>query len=614
LKVHKRNNVNEGLEGAKFTLKKYSDKNFATVDETFTDLTATSDAEGNVVFKDGGQTVKLNTGYYILEETKSPVGYKKAAAPWKLQVKEENGSLVIVQNGPEHTAASFLSSNEAVAADNQKGSIKYKSIVKNIDPDSKTFVQRVYIDTRAYGKVVNVQITPKHKREEIDRPGEPPVTITEGVKTAYRSTYQITNPPENVDVDKVLNRYDLREANVRTVNTARWRPFDWGFDEDQLNLEPGVYYIDIEGFYDTSIIDRNVTNEVAIDSNYNFTQKDGVTPSKEPVLKDRYVNNDKNDLPDEDLGKIDIDIQFFDGARKFYQRKFDKNINKFVYDTFEGASYQGGIEAVRQRYEDKWYDYYIEQGYEPKEARKYAITKANNWANSKSYNPQKYVNALSKHANLNGTDFIGGYIDPTVDKNEEGYVAPSSTISTSMDIKSLYSSNKENTVPQEGLEIENYAERYNITFSKHGKNSDTDSKQEITKNRLEGAVFKLEKRVREGIYEELEGSYVSSAFNGYFGFRGLEPGRYRLVEVQAPKGYKPINGPLLYFSVETVSLVSQKIVDPRTGEAIDVNTVEFYFPGNTTPYKFKNLEVHDPVTNKVIKFMEAKNVDLDTTK
>lgn len=617
LKIYKKaSNSGNKLEGALFTIKK-TDENFQNPDTVFGTVKGKSNADGLVEFKDKDDNpLRLPVGYYLIEETAAPLGYRKPNAPWKVQVVEKDGKLVANYIGPEDTPQSFIEKNKNLEIKNANG-VKYATKITHIDTESRSFIQRVYIDTRNKNGVVNVQIKPKHKREEIDRAGLPPVTIKEGVKTAYRSTYKISGingDPDQAQMIKILNDYDVATPNVTVVNTARWRPFDWGFDEDQLNLEPGVYYIDIEGFYDTSIIDRNVTNEVAIDSNYNFTQKDGVTPSKEPVLKDRYVNNDKNDLPDEDLGKIDIDIQFFDGARKFYQRKFDKNINKFVYDTFEGASYQGGIEAVRQRYEDKWYDYYIEQGYEPKEARKYAITKANNWANSKSYNPQKYVNALSKHANLNGTDFIGGYIDPTVDKNEEGYVAPSSTISTSMDIKSLYSSNKENTVPQEGLEIENDAERYNITFSKHGKNSDTDSKQEITKNRLEGAVFKLEKRVREGIYEELEGSYVSSAFNGYFGFRGLEPGRYRLVEVQAPKGYKPINGPLLYFSVETVSLVSQKIVDPRTGEAIDVNTVEFYFPGNTTPYKFKNLEVHDPVTNKVIKFMEAKNVDLDTTK
>ncbi|MDU5559890.1 SpaA isopeptide-forming pilin-related protein [Anaerococcus vaginalis] len=617
LKIYKKaSNSGNRLEGALFTIKK-TDENFQNSDTVFGTVKGKSNADGLVEFKDkDGNPLRLPVGYYLIEETAAPLGYRKPNAPWKVQVVEKDGKLVAKYIGPEETPQSFIEKNKNLEIKNANG-VKYATKITHIDTESRSFIQRVYIDTRNKNGVVNVQIKPKHKREEIDRAGLPPVTIKEGVKTAYRSTYKISGingDPDQAQMIKILNDYDVSNPDVTVVNTARWRPFDWGFDEDQLNLEPGVYYIDIEGFYDTSIIDRNVTNEVAIDSNYNFTQKDGVTPSKEPVLKDRYVNNDKNDLPDEDLGRIDIDIQFFDGARKFYQRKFDKNINKFVYDTFEGASYQGGIEAVRQRYEDKWYDYYIEQGYEPKEARKYAITKANNWANSKSYNPQKYVNALSKHANLNGTDFIGGYIDPTVDKNEEGYVAPSSTIKTSMNIKSLYSSNKENIVPQEGLEIENDAERYNITFSKHGKETDTSELEDITKKRLEGAVFKLEKRVREGIYEELEGSYVSSAFNGYFGFRGLEPGRYRLVEVQAPKGYKPINGPLLYFSVETVSLVSQKIVDPRTGEAIDVNTVEFYFPGNTTPYKFKNLEVHDPVTDKVIKFMEAKNVDLDTTK
>ncbi|MFR7765195.1 MAG: SpaA isopeptide-forming pilin-related protein, partial [Anaerococcus obesiensis] len=617
LKIYKKaSNSGNRLEGALFTIKK-TDENFQNPDKVFGTVKGKSNADGLVEFKDkDGNPLRLPVGYYLIEETAAPLGYRKPNAPWKVQVVEKDGKLVANYIGPEDTPQSFIEKNKNLEIKNANG-VKYATKITHIDTESRSFIQRVYIDTRNKNGVVNVQIKPKHKREEIDRAGLPPVTIKEGVKTAYRSTYKISGingDPDQAQMIKILNDYDVATPNVTVVNTARWRPFDWGFDEDQLNLEPGVYYIDIEGFYDTSIIDRNVTNEVAIDSNYNFTQKDGVTPSKEPVLKDRYVNNDKNDLPDEDLGKIDIDIQFFDGARKFYQRKFDKNINKFVYDTFEGASYQGGIEAVRQRYEDKWYDYYIEQGYEPKEARKYAITKANNWANSKSYNPQKYVNALSKHANLNGTDFIGGYIDPTVDKNEEGYVAPSSTIKTSMNIRSLYSSYKENTVPQEGLEIENDAERYNITFSKHGKETDTSKLEDITKKRLEGAVFKLEKRVREGIYEELEGSYVSSAFNGYFGFRGLEPGRYRLVEVQAPKGYKPINGPLLYFSVETVSLVSQKIVDPRTGEAIDVNTVEFYFPGNTTPYKFKNLEVHDPVTNEVIKFMKAKNVDLDTTK
>ena len=563
LKVHKRNNVNEGLEGAKFTLKKYSDKNFATVDETFTDLTATSDAEGNVVFKDGGQTVKLNTGYYILEETKSPVGYKKAAAPWKLQVKEENGSLVIVQNGPEHTAASFLSSNEAVAADNQKGSIKYKSIVKNIDPDSKTFVQRVYIDTRAYGKVVNVQITPKHKREEIDRPGEPPVTITEGVKTAYRSTYQITNPPENVDVDKVLNRYDLREANVRTVNTARWRPFDWGFDEDLLNLEPGVYYIDIEGYYDGSIVDKKVTNEVAIDGNYNFTKKDRVNPSAEPVIKDSYV---RDDIPEEDLGKLDLHIDFYDGAREFQEIN---DVSNLLYKHFDQGSYQHGATTIKN-----WIVQRLRQkGYTQKQAEDFA----KNWAGKKQPG-QKYPNYISKKVKINDGDNYWvdtGRIYPELN-------TPVFEADTSLDISSLYTSNKAETVPQEGMSITNEKEVYNITFSKHKMKGDDNT------NRLEGAVFKLQKK--EGsFWYDLDESYVSSAFNGYFGFRRLEPGTYRLLEVSPPKGYRALDGTLLEFVIKTI--------DPK-GEIITKDGK--YYDKETGIQVDKDHNVIDPKTGKII--------------
>ena len=569
LKVHKRNNINEGLEGANFTLKKYTDKSFTEVDGTFTDITATSDKEGNVVFKDkDDKIVKLNTGYYILEETKSPVGYKKAAAPWKLQVKEENGSLVIVQNGPENTATSFLTSDKAVAANDLNGKIKYKSIVKNIDPDSKTFVQRVYIDTRAYGRVVNVQITPKHKREEIDRPGLPPVTITEGVKTAYRSTYQITNPPADVDVDKVLNSYDLRDPNVKTVNTARWRPFDWGFDEDLLNLEPGVYYIDIEGYYDGSLIDKKVTNEVAIDGNYNFTQKDGKTPSKEPVLKDPSV---RDDIPEEDLGKIDLHIDFYDGARQFQEIN---DVSNLFYKHFDQGSYQHGATTIK--------NWIVQRLRQKGSTQEYAEEFAKNWAGKKQPG-QKYPNYISKKVKINDGDNY--WVD-----TGRIYPEPTNPVAhadTSLDISSLYTSNKPETVPQEGMSITNEKEVYNITFSKHSQGEDDNT------NRLEGAVFKLEKK-QGSFWYPLDESYVSSAFNGYFGFRRLEPGTYRLLEVSPPQGYRALDGTLLEFVIKTIDPRGEtfekdgktydkesglrieiqpdgthKVVDPKTGKIVE---------------------------------------------
>ena len=612
LKVHKRNNINEGLEGANFTLKKYTDKSFTEVDGTFTDITATSDKEGNVVFKDkDDKIVKLNTGYYILEETKSPVGYKKQAAPWKLQVKEENGSLVIVQNGPENTATSFLSSNKAVAADNQKGSIKYKSIVKNIDPDSKTFVQRVYIDTRAYGKVVNVQITPKHKREEIDRPGLPPVTITEGVKTAYRSTYQITNPPANVDVDKVLNSYDLRDPNVRTVNTARWRPFDWGFDEDLLNLQPGVYYIDIEGYYDGSIVDKKVNNEVAIDSNFNFTKKDGRTPSAEPVLKDSYV---RNDIPEKDLGKIDLHIDFYDGAREFQEIN---DVSNLLYKHFDQGSYQHGATTIKN-----WMVQRLRQkGYTQKQAEDFA----NNWAEKKQPG-QKYANYISKKVKINDDDrnwIYTGIINPSVTGT------PVAEADTSLDISSLYTSDTPETVPQEGMSITNERQVYNITFSKHKMDGDDNT------NRLERAVFKLQKK--EGsFWYDMDESYVSSAFNGYFGFRRLEPGTYRLLEVAPPEGYRALDGTLLEFVIKTIDPKGEtftkdgktydkesglqvqvqpdgthKVVDPKTGKIVESANGYVTILSKRDNYLIPNVKDDETSTGKLVDFVTsatAKNI------
>ncbi|WP_058991015.1 SpaA isopeptide-forming pilin-related protein [Anaerococcus rubeinfantis] len=603
LKIYKKDRYDRKLEGAIFTIRK-TDENYENIDKDFGVKTGTSNAEGLVEFKDDKENIiKLPKGYYVIEETAAPLGYRKANAPWKVKVVEENGQLVAKYKGPKETPQSFIEKNENLGIKEANG-VKYSTKITHIDTESRTFIQRVYIDTRGKQGTVNVQIKPKHKREEIDRAGLPPVTITEGVKTAYRSTYKITGldgDPNEAQMIKILNDYDISNPDVTVVNTARWRPFDWGFDEDQLNLEPGVYYIDIEGFYDTSIIDRNVTNEVAIDKNYNFTQKDGVTPSDEPVLKDSYKLTAEQ-MPDEDLGKIDIDIQFFDGAREFQQLK--NSNGKIVYGVVKDengkdeASYQDGVVTLRQWLEDN-----------------YGKNYADNWFKTKLPG-QKYVNQLSKIVKIGKKDvYQSGRIIPPVTPGQQGYKAPFSKISTSMDISSLYSSNATNTVPQEGLSIENDAERYNITFSKHGKDTDKDSVEEITKRRLEGAVFKLEKRVREGIYEEVEGSYVSSAFNGYFGFRGLEPGRYRLIEVQAPKGYKPIDGPLLHFSVETVSIVSQRITDPRTGENINVKQVSFYFPGNDKAYKFEDLEMRDPTDNtKIIKFKDAKNADLETTK
>ena len=529
LKIIKRATGGTPLEGATFEVEKYTDEKYENLDTSFGKLTATSDSKGNVKFTDqAGNGVKLKAGYYLLKETKAPTGYKKFTANWKIQVKDDGGRMYAVYQGPEDTPSSLINDNNKSNAGSSKSNdiIKYKARLTYIDPERKTYIQRIYIDTRAYygneteetkGKL-NLQITPKYKREEIDTPGKSPKTIKEGVKTAYYQSYKLSDPENFTDmndpkIDKILRTYDLSKDNVSLDKTARWRPFDWGFDEDQLNLGKGVYMVEVEGFYDDVIITGKST------------------------LQDKY------NIPEADRGKIDLHVDFYQGERHFKQLVYDKKSDKFTYKAFKGASFQGGVETLRKVYEDRLYAYNLQLGYNEEQAREKAKKKADAWAKEHPEG-KKYANFVARQVELEGKTYDSGKIDPPLG-------TPFFHGDTSINLKPLYESKKSQEIPRTGMEIENQEETYNITFSKHGRediNDDVNGK-EVTKNRLEGAIFRLEVRGPGGQYEPIPGTTVASAFNGYFGFRGLKPGRYRLVEVKAPPGYTPIKDPVLHFTI-----------------------------------------------------------------
>ena len=574
LKIFKRDSNSRPLEGGKFTLKK-TDENYTTEDTTFTKLEGVSASDGKLVFKDSEgneQTLALQPGYYVLEETESPSGYKKAQAPWKIHVYEDTttNQLKADYQGPDETSNSFVSSDKALDGydpNNTQGQniikttangIKYAARMTNINTEGKTYIQRIYIDTRDYNGPVNVQIKPVVKREEIDTPGQPPVTTTQGVKTAYRSTYEIkglAKNPSDTKLNDIFRNYTIANDDVSVVNTARWRPFDWGFDEDQLNLDPGVYYIDVEGFYDD-----------------NITKKD--------------------------IGKIEMKVDFMT-PRYFWQAD---GLYQNGYQHYKlGGSYQAGAETFGSVYQKDTY----ENGVLKKKGT------PTPWGASQPAG-QKYANWLSKvftdrYGNRRYAGIVAvsnGSEDKTID-----------SVKTSINIRPLYSSTKKTQVGPEGMDIVNDEETYNITFSKHGRDDkDEDVNSEaVTKRRLEGAVFKLQEFVIND-YKDVEGSNVSSAFNGYFGFRGLKPGRYRLMEVKAPKDYKPINGPLLYFTVETIKTNSGNIVDPESGEVVDIKSINVKFSENDTKaYKLSDLSMVNPDdANQIIKVsgVDSKKISI----
>ena len=574
LKIFKRDSNSRPLEGGKFTLKK-TDENYTTEDTTFKKIEGISGKDGKLVFKDSkgnDKTLALQPGYYVLEETEAPSGYKNAQAPWKIHVYEDTttNQLKVEYQGPDETPNSFIKSDKALDnSGNTTGikttnsGIKYAARMTNINTEGKTYIQRIYIDTRAYNKPVNVQIKPVIKRKEIDTPGQPPVTTKEGVKTAYRSTYEIKgldDKPSDKKLNDIFRNYTIANDDVSAVNTARWRPFDWGFDEDQLNLEPGVYYIDVEGFYDDNITKENI-------------------------------------------GKIEMKVDFMT-PRYFWQA--DGLYQNGAQHYKLGGSYQAGAETFGSVYqEDTNVNGVIKKKGTPTPwgATQPAGQKYPNWL-SKKFTDR---NGYPRNAGI-VTDVNGEVTDDTID-----------SVTTSINIRPLYSSTKTTQVGPEGMDIVNDEETYNITFSKHGRDDkDEDvNGEKVTKRRLEGAVFKLQEFVIND-YKDVEGSTISSAFNGYFGFRGLKPGRYRLMEVKAPEGYKPINGPLLYFTVETIKINSGKIVDPESGQVVDIKSINVKFSENDTKvYKLSDLNMVNPDdSNQIIKVssVDSKKINIKDSK
>ena len=569
-KIYKHDFRNRPLEGATFELYN-ADKNYNITDKDKASMSGISDKDGIVKFFKGGNEVKLTPGNYVLREVTSPQGYKKISADWKIRVYEDStGAMKAEYKGPENTPTNFVTSDKAKDANTANGSsylkkagsgIKYASKMTYINTESKTFIQRIYVDTRNYtgNEKVNVQITPVIKREEFDTPGQHPQIGYDGkygVKTAYRSTYQIaglTGDPDDTKLNDILSIYNLSDPNVSMINTARWRPFDWGFDEDQLNLDKGVYYIDVEGFYDDNITE-------------------------------------------DQIGKIEMNIDFLT-ERYFYSQAKDQYGN-FYWQ--KDGSYQSGAAALGAVYEKDVVDStgkVIHKKGEPTEWGK--LTSLDN----------KYPNWVGKKVKwTNGAEYQTGMIavPEGVEKKDIAKVK------TTINIKPLYSSNTTNQISQDGMSIINDEETYNVTFSKHGQDDPNEKidGEEVTKRRLEGAVFKLQEE-RLGRFIDLPESTVASAFNGYFGFRGLSPGRYRLIEVKAPKDYKPIDGPLLYFTVETIKTNSGKLVHPETGEVVDIKSITIKFSDNDPEsHKLETLQMVDK-DGKIVNIKDAKSADIN---
>ena len=227
-----------------------------------------SDENGQIKIKN------LIPGKYELTEIKAPDGYRKPKNPWLIEVKEKNGKLVIEQTPPGKTKEAFV--DEMSAATIKPGGststaakiLSYKLI--SIDPEKRTFVYRFFINPEGIknDKDYSFDFKPGGNRfifaDEAKSATNP--NGKEGIMLNYRSTYRVKNP--SLYEKKELNLINLKNEDIELINTARFRPFRYGFTQDLINIKnsgvnngPAVgYIIDLEGSYTEGALEKGNEN------------------------------------------------------------------------------------------------------------------------------------------------------------------------------------------------------------------------------------------------------------------------------------------------------------------------------------------------------------------
>ena len=468
LKVNKKNNEGKPLDGVVFKLTRTHTLNengdyVEDSKEIFDNLS--TDAEGKLI------SPSLLPGRYELEEISTKEGYVVPPAPWIIEVKEENGRLQIYQRPPGVTPQAYIDANSAatVRPGNHSKIFSYKLVA--IDTERRTFTVRMYI---------NPQGIPNDREYSFDFYPKNFVFADEaekgqkGVMFNYRTTYRITNPGKYEH--KELNLLNLKSDDVELINTARFRPFRYGFTQDLINLknisqnggEAVGYVIDLEGSY-----------------------------------TDGFFNKDNNQL--------DIDFWFGD----IQPGKFEKG--KTSWRNWGEVENIAGTDGTDQ-----------------------------------------YVVKPFKEELVDGT--WQPYKNPPEDK----------VYHMNFDLSDLFTSDTDLPVDDTGMTVYNREETYNMAFTKYdGEHHDIDV--EGTKDklvRLEGAVFQLQRK-ELGVYRDIQGYALATAFNGFVGFNNLPPGEYRIIELKPPRrkvteiedgrevekyiNYRQIEGPVMDFTLKAGS-------------------------------------------------------------
>lgn len=551
IKKVEKENPNNLIQGAIFSL---------TNNSTQLKTTTATDENGKLRFND------LLPGEYTLEEEIAPPGYEKLNVNWTVTVAEDL-SISMVENQKGTTInpsaeKSFTLEGSIATITNTKVGI---DLVINKKNENGRLLQgaKFELARKEQGQLVD-------KKEVISN--EQGKIIFEKLKVGEYELREIEAPQGYIKSNNVWAIKVVEENGKLVIKQKGATITKNQFLDSELASGPTI-----------KSTDAGNTNKI------NFSSRLIDIDTEKKTYKLRLFVNPEG-LNNNDEYALDFDINSPEIPRRAGDRKIYRTIYSIDNPITEKGKKLNYIDVSRTDI-----DLLNTARFRSTDAKNFGFTQdifnINNSVNGKAtgyivdiegnFDDTGFVNAAKKEIDIDvwfGKRHEGmenklrhKYINHDKDPNTaQYYVIPFKKADNTeqkykikIDISSLYGASDYSQIPHEGLDIINEERTYNMTLTKFEEGGDNKFiGRRDERNRLEGAIFKLQKLMGVN-YVDVQGGTLATAFNGYIGFNRLTPGTYRVLEVEPPKikneslkvngeylKYRRIEGPVLTFTLE----------------------------------------------------------------
>lgn len=486
-----------------------------------------TDKDGKATFED------LEPGTYIIKEIKAPNGYEKTNKTWKVVVGEGNNVKVFERTTKTKNELNYSILNSGIESNINIAGKPGLSIKPDITrQDNGTFTCKIDIVNKYPDDNTKLYIPVSFKFDN------------ENFKYKYNGNYvdEISNPKYYISHLLGKKTIEFEIIPNYTITVGEYKPIlKVLMNDGELNYNLPILKITPKVKSQQGGGDNNFSKYKIIASNDMYyilnSQDDNDVAEIKSVI---------GEIPNTNSYYIDIIIN-----RMYYTNLTGTNIINFNTDLFEVSPITQNISVSNEGQSKFDIDFYVRLGTHKVQ---YKITPKQG-VSSKVLQPIKSMYCGGAQVSERNGDLIYlSYLlnegtptpEPEPDPDPDPTPTPDPTVPEEKEITDVTQNGNEFS-----FQVDNKYKGYEVEFKKVDSTSIGESELVY----LEGAEFKIE--IKDGdIFRPLKedekklgaNDNSTSDANGTITFKGLKPGRYRLIETKAPEHYH-LNGSAVVFYI-----------------------------------------------------------------